>query len=572
MRDHLRRWRVVYAVLALLAGWPAFVMWLNRDVPLDPATLDAVAAWADARLAELDPASEPPKPEIEASEYGALEGRWQELETSRPPIVSEALKLLDASQLASAPAAGEQVAILQEYYGPLLAEFDALSTGVLPAVMSPPPDLLAMQNRARLHRLFAEAAIGRGEGDAALGHLVKCAGGSSVLGEGDIALLSITAGRLIAAGGFHSMLLSEPDLATARAALAALKMERRGAEKLDALRLRQLKRAPELALAQGEGGRVGNIDWAMTVIGIGYTRGRLVMPSAGAEQADWMEPPRERRWTWSARAAKRRPLLDWLEANPYFTAGVGVGPAWEPGLDPFTLLVVRGTAGGGAAGESEARIKVRATWLGLLERAFAAQIEMLERGVWPDGTAAAEAEGNSAPDADLFTPLNFAIVEPDSELLDAYWATLLPGRGGVHWSARTLGSAAGESQLRVTFNRQDEWPSAPLLFIGWVMERPELFRNVELWADPEIRPAYRITVDDVRKIAEEKSGREMGTPAADEPFSLILVAEVATPRRLAIAWSPGPDGIDEQARLSYDPTNGTLSGGDIIVFAGARRN
>ena len=30
-------------------------------------------------------------------------------------------------------------------------------------------------------------------------------------------------------------------------------------------------------------------------------------------------------------------------------------------------------------------------------------------------------------------------------------------------------------------------------------------------------------------------------------------------------WSLGPDGQDQSARVSYDPTNGTVSAGDIVA-------
>ncbi len=47
-----------------------------------------------------------------------------------------------------------------------------------------------------------------------------------------------------------------------------------------------------------------------------------------------------------------------------------------------------------------------------------------------------------------------------------------------------------------------------------------------------------------------------------------IVAEgvLAPPEDVRILWSPGPDGLDGRGEIPYDPTNGTRSAGDIIVF------
>lgn len=38
------------------------------------------------------------------------------------------------------------------------------------------------------------------------------------------------------------------------------------------------------------------------------------------------------------------------------------------------------------------------------------------------------------------------------------------------------------------------------------------------------------------------------------------------PEKALVIWSPGPDGMDDGGRIVYDPTNGTISGGDLVVF------
>ena len=55
-----------------------------------------------------------------------------------------------------------------------------------------------------------------------------------------------------------------------------------------------------------------------------------------------------------------------------------------------------------------------------------------------------------------------------------------------------------------------------------------------------------------------------------EPENLIkdvrLTMRPRAPERALIVWSPGPDGVDDEGRIVYDPTNGTISGGDLVAF------
>ena len=47
---------------------------------------------------------------------------------------------------------------------------------------------------------------------------------------------------------------------------------------------------------------------------------------------------------------------------------------------------------------------------------------------------------------------------------------------------------------------------------------------------------------------------------------LQITGTLHPPEDVRVLWSPGPDGVDGRAAVPYDPTNGTLSTGDIIVF------
>jgi len=51
-----------------------------------------------------------------------------------------------------------------------------------------------------------------------------------------------------------------------------------------------------------------------------------------------------------------------------------------------------------------------------------------------------------------------------------------------------------------------------------------------------------------------------------QPHAVRVTATLKAPARALAIWSPGPDGRDNGGRITYDPTNGTFSGGDVIVY------
>ncbi len=57
----------------------------------------------------------------------------------------------------------------------------------------------------------------------------------------------------------------------------------------------------------------------------------------------------------------------------------------------------------------------------------------------------------------------------------------------------------------------------------------------------------------------------MGKPPAD-PFSGKSLRYRPDKDRYVI-WSVGPDGGDDMGKIAYDPTNGTLSSGDLVFSA-----
>lgn len=59
----------------------------------------------------------------------------------------------------------------------------------------------------------------------------------------------------------------------------------------------------------------------------------------------------------------------------------------------------------------------------------------------------------------------------------------------------------------------------------------------------------------------------LGSAQSAGHLALLLAQLTGTPRPTGWAiWSHGPDRTDDRARRAYDPTNGTLSDGDVMRF------
>lgn len=81
-----------------------------------------------------------------------------------------------------------------------------------------------------------------------------------------------------------------------------------------------------------------------------------------------------------------------------------------------------------------------------------------------------------------------------------------------------------------------------------------------LRADQVINAAMIRNLDELKAIYDS---RDTNRP---RPEKIRLEMTLNRPDKVFAIWSPGPDGIDEGGRVVYDPTNGTISGGDIVVY------
>ena len=315
------------------------------------------------------------------------------------------------------------------------------------------------------------------------------------------------------------------------------------------------------------------------------------------------------RWTtlpsavkWLKKAAATEPAL--LQDS--------IAPAeMRPGLDPWTLAFLSGSFWGGNLENICARGRTVATRGRLLEIAFAARLYRREHGRWPESLeelipdylppiveprpsspAERPAVGESAGP---YAPFQIAWRDVDEPLRAALWSQALPLQGP--WQPKIKASGAesivewrGEDVARDSL--WSEQPAIPLALAELLRAHPKLVTEAQALGSDSPNPRndqwQPLDPDRARRVTDEtdaeqwsaafynettlppdKRGANRPAPAprtVDLPKRVRLTARLQAPQKALVAWSPGPDGVDDAGRLAYDPTNGSTSRGDILAF------
>ncbi|MCX7014059.1 MAG: hypothetical protein NTW86_16150 [Candidatus Sumerlaeota bacterium] len=80
-------------------------------------------------------------------------------------------------------------------------------------------------------------------------------------------------------------------------------------------------------------------------------------------------------------------------------------------------------------------------------------------------------------------------------------------------------------------------------------------------------PADSLPPDAPRNPANAARGASKPSQALPfAPAAVRFTACLKAPEKAFVIWSAGPDGVDDGGRICYDPTNGTTSRGDLLVF------
>ncbi len=256
---------------------------------------------------------------------------------------------------------------------------------------------------------------------------------------------------------------------------------------------------------------------------------------------------------------------------------------------------------------SETRARTTQTSGEFARQAFAARLHLLRTGEWPETTleqaevARIIAEVADRADKPFLplqsrvhegpldpvltsmwlrskTPAGFASSFSGEELPDgrlSFWARFdsnipareLLGLAGqfepvaehmkIYLDSTRSSWSPGETPLRATRSARDElWER----LLGEGVPSPAV-----LYPDPQ----YYDTADIVRRLARfylDEGPKDTQLRTLANRISVHVEGTLHPPEDVRILWSPGPDGRDGRGRIPYDPTNGTRSAGDIIVF------
>lgn len=284
-------------------------------------------------------------------------------------------------------------------------------------------------------------------------------------------------------------------------------------------------------------------------------------------------------------------------------------------LDRWTLALLFADhfAGSDLLNEPLTRSRVTMTQGRLLEAAFAARLYHQERGEWPASmedlipsylpsfVEDASAETYSLP----FLPFQIAWQEVDDDLRSILWDEVLPLE--ILDSSRPPAKALEQGTMEINrLSTSRDWleqPVIPLAIAEALQAHPKLVEKAEVrmtdrdvprggdlsrWKD--LVPWKPLEADYARRVTDQSDALlwsswrfnrdEIQLPpyergenrpqvterTVDPPRAIRLMATLRAPKRVLEIWSPGPDGQDDSGRIIYDPTNGTLSRGDIAIF------
>ena len=324
------------------------------------------------------------------------------------------------------------------------------------------------------------------------------------------------------------------------------------------------------------------------------------------------------RWTTISSTSKW--LKQAAETEPVIFESLHLPEESEPSLDPWTLALLSGKPGYNEV-EAETRNRVMMTKGRLLELAFAARLYRHERGQWPQSIDSLVPEylpPFDDPDSTKevatqpFTPFQIARQDVDDALKEALWSQVLsreitrernaqkPDEIDVIQVSRELRSKGHP----MTHPEWIEQPVIPVALAEGLRAYPKLVESAEVWMArsralelgpqpgrlPEqsydlsewepIREAYARQVTDEsdalfwrqlrdRDLPPDKQGDqrpELTERTVEPPAAIHLRVKLRAPEKVQVIWSPGPDNLDDGGRMVYDPTNGTLSRGDLVLF------
>lgn len=318
---------------------------------------------------------------------------------------------------------------------------------------------------------------------------------------------------------------------------------------------------------------------------------------------------------WTTIPASVKWLKRVADSEPSFFEPHDIPESLLESLDRWTLALLFADhfPGSDLLNEPLTRSRVTMTQGRLLEAAFAARLYHQERGEWPSGMEdlvpdyippfvdSASAETHTAP----FLPFQIAWQEVDDNLRPILWDEVLPLEALESGRSPAKALERGPIEIDRLSTSRDwlEQPVIPLAIAEALQAHPQLVEKAEVqmtdrevprggdlsrWKD--LVPWKPLEADYARRVTDESDAllwsswrfdrdetqlppdkRRENRPQVTErtvepPTAIRLTATLRAPERALEIWSPGPDGQDDSGRIVYDPTNGTLSRGDLVIF------
>jgi len=341
-------------------------------------------------------------------------------------------------------------------------------------------------------------------------------------------------------------------------------------------------------------------SWAARYTRITPNQSLRIQRSIFPAQVKWTTIPSYVRWL--SESIEHEPIL--FEDSIYSKELLDSGDRWTLALINGDWFIRRDWV------DAISRGRVAVTRSRLLESAFAARLYRHNRGEWPENLSelipdyipSLDSEKEGADETGPYLPLQIAWLDIDDQTRQMLWEENLPMRSIKQLS---IESRSDNRQTVLTaYGRSQDWLNQPVIPIAVAQEfraHPKLVADAKVWmcTDPvaysgamaiypreliDRLPWKRIDPDHARKITDRydrmiaNDGPSMRNydlskihSASDEepleyPRGIRFWAKLRAPEKALVIWSPGPDGVDDGGRIVYDPTNGTISGGDLVVF------
>jgi len=332
----------------------------------------------------------------------------------------------------------------------------------------------------------------------------------------------------------------------------------------------------------------------------------------------WTDIPSTERW-----------LNQMIKKEPWVYKHFGFTEAEYAQMDPWTLALSVGMDPFFFnSDEIQARTRTTITIGRLTEAAFAARIYQQEHGgQWPQSMEDLQpllAQADSRPTTNTllyskpYYPLNMGWHDfnGDPSPLITMWQQVFPR---LNTNVQSLNMYRDhDNQWVLDYRTTDsEWNTMPILAIAYaeaLQQHPAVANHVDVakvtYSDmpipamPPMPAGSFATTDTVVRAfptptptptptpavngygyggyaAPPSMSHFASTPLTPEEAKLLTYgagpspklrtvevrARLTAPAKSFILWSPGPDGKDDYGSVVYDPSNGTLSRGDLVVFA-----